>query len=120
MPLIDETQTRRPLPHTTPRENLSRSIRCGAVRLTAITTAPLLLAHPPQGLIASDAGVVDHDVDTAVLVEQMLGDSRRGVIIGDIWRSARTRPAQRSRCEARRPLPAHPVPPRGRLPRSAP
>jgi hypothetical protein len=40
--------------------------------------------HPGQGLVAGDAGVVDDDVDPAMVLAQVIGNGSRGVGIADV------------------------------------
>ena len=84
MPLIDETPTIRPLRRMASRANSSSVDALGRGEVDRDHLAPLLMGHPPERLVARDAGVVDDDVDAAVVVEQMTGDDRGSVVIGDV------------------------------------
>ena len=47
---------------------------------------PLVLGHVGELLVAGDAGVVDHDVDAAVLLLEVVRDPLRRVLAGDVER----------------------------------
>ncbi len=71
----------RPFSFSRPRARSSSLIRSSLERLICDQRRPALLGHLRDRPVAGDAGVVDDDVDA---VDQLIGDPRRSVVVGDV------------------------------------
>ena len=84
IPLIEETQTIRPFARSRSRSSSASLIRSSLERLISISRSQRSASMPAERLVAGDAGVVDDDVDAAVVGLERVADLRRRLGVGDV------------------------------------